>query len=59
MALRSLKYTYREPMQIWIGNTDFFLANLRMGYLRTGVLEMEYTVHFPTASRCNRRAYKP
>jgi hypothetical protein len=46
-------------MQIWIRNTAFFLANLRIRDLRTGVLEMVYTVHFPTASRCNRPAYKP
>ncbi len=48
-----------KPVQIWTGNIAFFLLNLRIGDLRTGVLEMVYTVHFPTASRFNRRAYKP
>jgi hypothetical protein len=39
-------------MQIWIGNTALSLANLRICDLLTGVLEMDYTVHFPTVSWC-------
>jgi hypothetical protein len=44
MACRSLKYSYvgkddirGKPMRIWSRNTEFFLANLRMCDLRTGI----------------------